>query len=290
MRQPTSVNTSPNRLPDFIIIGAMKAGTTSLFTYLEEHPQISGSAVKEPSFFAHLNWNKGLKWYQGLFPDNDHIKFEASTNYAKYPVFDNVPKRMHSHLPNVKLIYVVRHPVDRVVSQIHHLIVHRLLSKNEPLHTQEFWRNLGAQSVNVSRYYLQLSQYLKYYDLAQILVVRFEDLTSDPPKILNQILDFVGLEPTYFNDEMLYERHNVLTKRKRLRLKGLPGKLLRFALRQNINVVRRLIEPPLPKPALTPEIQQWIWSEIEDDLNQFEALIGRKLDYHAPPEVSKGSP
>jgi hypothetical protein len=270
-----------NRLPDFIIIGAMKSGTTSLFNYLAMHPEISRCALKEPSFFTHKN-NHGLKWYEKLFPDNNNLKFEASTNYTKYPVFDNVPERMHRLLPDIKLIYMIRHPMDRVVSQIHHMIAHGHFRKKVVLHDLQFWQRAGLHAIDVSMYYMQFKQYLKYYDQSQILVIRFEDLIADTHGRLNQVLDFIGLDSTYYNDEFAFIKHNVSRTRTRFNLKALPSILRVAFLRLKLPSKHSLMNNPVPKPELTPQVQEWIWNQIADDLAQFETVLGRKLDYHAP--------
>jgi hypothetical protein len=87
---------SIHRLPDIVIIGAMKAGTTSVFQYLSSHPEVVRGKLKEPAFFTFLNFHKGVAWYESLFPQNDKLKCEASTNYTKYPKYGPVAERMHA--------------------------------------------------------------------------------------------------------------------------------------------------------------------------------------------------
>ena len=100
--------------PDFIIIGAMRAGTTALADLLSRHPEIGMSRLKETDYFiAEKNFSRGPVWYQSLFPMDRPIRGEASPNYAKSDVFAGVPQRIHAARPDVRLIYIVRDPVER---------------------------------------------------------------------------------------------------------------------------------------------------------------------------------
>src|SRR5687768_751449 len=120
-------------LPTFVIIGAMKCGTTSLHYYLAEHPDVCMSEVKETNFFvAELNYARGLPWYESLFPRRAAACGEASPVYAATWRFAGIPERMHAVLPRARLIYIVRDPVERMVSQYKHTFArgeeHRTLS------------------------------------------------------------------------------------------------------------------------------------------------------------------
>jgi len=273
---------SPNRLPDFIIIGAMKAGTTSLYAYLNTHPGISGCLEKEPGYFTEKGWKKSLAWYQSLYPDDDNIKFEASTGYTKYPRFAGVPERMHSVLPKVKLIYVVRHPVERLVSQLHHLIVHEHLSPESDYNSTAFWKEKGAATLDVSRYYLQHQQYLQYYDPSRIHVIRFEDMVSRTAETLNGVLSFLELPDNYFNAQSEFRRFNELSTRARVRHKYLHGKLRAIGRRLHMPFLPRFLETPVSRPVLSTQTQLRIWNQLEEDLLQFQTSLNRDLGYHAP--------
>jgi len=113
-------------LPNLIIIGAMKCATTSLHYYLNLHPQISMSEEKELDFFIHKNnWHKGIEWYKTNFTGNASVYGESSPNYTKYPFFNGVPERMHAVVPDAKLIYVVRDPIERIISHYIHTSVNK---------------------------------------------------------------------------------------------------------------------------------------------------------------------
>ena len=270
-----------SRLPDFIVIGAMKAGTTSLYAYLRRHPEISACSEKEPGYFTEKGWARGLEWYQGLFPDDANLKFEASTNYTKYPQFEHVPERMHGILPDVRLVYVIRNPLDRLISQLHHLIVKRELRMPVEYNTRVFWQSTGTMILNVSKYYLQYQQYLKHYDPSHIHIIRFEDFVANPPDQLNSVLNFLGMQP-FFDHKSEYGVHNEITTRARVRFRRLHAKLQGIAIRRNMPSLYRFLESPVPRPVLTPDIRGWIWEQIANDLEQFQAATGRDFRYEAP--------
>lgn len=107
-------------LPNFIIIGAMKCGTTSLHFYLNQHPQIFMSQKKELNFFSRY-WDFGVDWYSSKFPNKENmICGEASPSYSKFQVWPNVPQRIHAIIPHAKIIYLVRNPIERIRSQYVH--------------------------------------------------------------------------------------------------------------------------------------------------------------------------
>lgn len=108
-------------LPDIIIIGAMKGGTTSLYHYLASHPDVVASRDKETDFFrSRKHFSKGIEWYRQQFRGAGTHALEASPNYTKRHKFRGVPRRMHSVLPEAKLVYVLRDPVERIISHYMH--------------------------------------------------------------------------------------------------------------------------------------------------------------------------
>ena len=108
-------------LPTFITIGAMKCGTHSLHQYLDLHPEIAMSQRKELNFFlTEAKFAQGLEWYSAQIAGNGTARGESSPNYSKCHMFPGVAERMHATLPDIKLIYLVRDPVERAVSHYVH--------------------------------------------------------------------------------------------------------------------------------------------------------------------------
>jgi hypothetical protein len=181
------------RLPTFLVIGAMKAGTTSLHEYLSEHPQIFMSRTKEPDFFAEeLNWGRGLSWYEQQFAhaENPVIAVgESSTAYSKHPELSGVPARIAKLLPDVRLIYLVRHPIERIRSHYQHHFIEEWEDApiERALHKKPFY-------VDVSRYALQIEQYLEYFDRDRLLILDSRRLRDDRDPTLRRIYGFLGVD------------------------------------------------------------------------------------------------
>ena len=192
------------RLPNFIVIGAMKSGTTSLFHYLQSHPQVFMSPLKEVDFFAaELNWDRGIDWYRRQFagagPDVVAIG-EASTSYSKYPEYDGVPERIAATLPDVRLIYVVRDPIERIRSHYQHRSL--IGAEREPMETAVV---SDPRYVDCSRYVFQIRQYLRVFPREQLLVVSSESLRCDRESTVKEIYRFLGVDEDFVSDTLARE-------------------------------------------------------------------------------------
>lgn len=199
-------------LPNFLIIGAMKSGTTSLYDYLKRHPAIGMSSPKEPNYFVEeLGWKNGPEWYEKCFSGCTGRQSigEASTNYTKYPRFEGVPERIYKTLGPVKLIYVVRDPVERLLSHYLHAVHHRYEKRpfSEMVHVLE-----ESTYGFAGRYHAQLEQYCPFFPMKDILVVDQHDLYYDRPATLRTIFDFLNVNPDFYSkryDEMRNESRNL---------------------------------------------------------------------------------
>lgn len=201
---------TPGDMPTFIVIGAMKCGTTSLYQYLNWHPEVSMSEVKETDFFLECN-EYDVTWYRSLFKGKTKARGEVSPNYTKYPSLPGVPERMHSLLPGAKLIYLVRDPIDRIVSHFTHNEAHgREMRSFDEVFSGELEQN---HYVICSRYFMQLEQYLKFYSEEQILVLQSEQLRINRHRTLRRIFEFVHVDPTFHVPEHEGEAHNSSHKR-----------------------------------------------------------------------------
>jgi hypothetical protein len=188
----------------YIIIGAMKCGTTSLFHSLSKHcPSIKASRVKDTKFFVDQerggNWEKGLDWYLTMFPQSGGIKLEASTHYAKYPDYPGVAARIKQCLQNVKLIYLVRDPLRRAISHF----FHNLLVDKELLDINVAFSSSGNKYLHYSDYALQLSQYHDYFEPEEILTLNLVE-EDDQTESLARLKRFLEIE----NHPFVLERSN----------------------------------------------------------------------------------
>lgn len=221
------IATSPIRImPDFFILGAQKCGTTSLYYYLVKHPSIA-SAWRKELFFFDSNFQKGLSWYRGQFPfsirkyyaehirKQDFITGEATPSYLFYP---NVPKRVAEIFPQVKLIVLLRNPVDRAYSHYRHQVAHgreklsfedaiaceeeRTRGDVEKMMTDEnyYSYNYTIYSYQARGVYIdQLQRWFRWFPREQFLIHSSEDLYTNPATIYRQTLEFLNipdLEPT----------------------------------------------------------------------------------------------
>lgn len=199
------------RLPDFLIIGSSKSGTTTLYKYLCCHPQVYMSNPKEPQFFAMDDlYEKGLESYSNLFKNanSSQVCGEASGRYADFPKYPEAAARIAKHLPNIKLIYIMRHPVDRAYSHYVQTIkwnqkvaTNPHLSKYRTTETQAkvtetFEENIARDSryLDISNYMLQIEQYLQFFSRESFLFLLMEDLINNPADVLKQICCFIGVD------------------------------------------------------------------------------------------------
>lgn len=197
---------SIERLPDFIVIGAAKSGTTALHRMLRLVPGVCLSQKKELEYFSRDDHYKlGSDWYASFFSEanSSDIIGEISPQYSMSPKFDDVPKRMYGLIPNVKIIYVVREPVERLYSHFKQNIkVSQRLGENyitDPQYTthmnsfDEFLKH-NDWVLAISDYMYQINCFLKVYPSSQILVLLMDDLRREPRKFVGEILRFIGME------------------------------------------------------------------------------------------------
>lgn len=181
------------RLPTFLVIGAMKAGTTSLYGHLTSHPDIYLPRIKEPDFFIQEKaWGRGLDWYRSLFVGAGAARAigEASTSYSKCTEFAGVPARIAGVIPDVRLIYLVRDPVARIRSMYLHCVIRGGERRPVEQAVLEDPKYVGA-----SCYGQQLRAYLPYFPLEQLLIVTTEELQADADGVLERVHAFVGVDP-----------------------------------------------------------------------------------------------
>ena len=217
-------------LPGFIIIGAQKSGTSSLFAYLSQHPQLLPSWTKEIHFFdGGLNpqadhYAKGECWYRAHFPIKDNMSihartFEASPFYIFNPL---IPERIFDLIPEVKLVAVLRNPTERAISQYFHekrkgseplSLMEALKAEEQRLkpviekqdYNSRIFKNCSYKSRGL--YKQQLERFIKYFPLQNILVLSSEEFFSDPGKTLRRVFEFTGTD-TEFRVKKL-RPHNV---------------------------------------------------------------------------------
>jgi hypothetical protein len=204
------------RLPDFLIIGAQKSATTSLYRYLCEHPAVEPALVKEVHFFDH-SFRRGPGWYRRHFRDaaasaayGRRLTGEASPYYLVHPA---VPARVAAMLPDVRLIVLLRDPVARAISHYHHEFRRgfeslglmealeqeetRIQGEAERLCTDPHYRSYAFEHYTYKargRYAEQLARWMRHFETDQLLVLEAEHLQAAPLETLDRVAAFLGLE------------------------------------------------------------------------------------------------
>lgn len=303
-------------LPNFVLIGAMKAGTTALYHYLQQHPDIYMSPNKEPQFFAYEGWRPDLfkpqddvpdpkargrlmphmvsEWddYRALFNgvDGETAIGEASVHYLHLP---RAIKRIRHYIPEVRLFAVLRHPADRAYSSYLHVRRDGL----EPI--EDFAAALAQEDERVRQdcsliwayrrlgfYAEPVRQYLEAFDPAKLRFYLYEDLTDNPQALLRDIFTFLGVHPGFEPDMSV--RHNFAGVPKNHKLHH----LLRGA-RIWSPLYRTLVPPKRrhriryalqkhtlgPPPGMPIELRAALTAGYREDILRLQDLINRDLSH-----------
>ena len=207
-------------LPNFIIIGAQKSGTTSLHNYLSQHPQLLAASRKEVQYFdggliPEINtFKKGENWYRSHFPlikklGKNCQTFDANPNYIFNPV---VPKRIFKLIPNAKLVVVLRNPTERAISHYFHMerknfdtlpMLEAMKEEENRLkeileHEDYKNRSFRRHSYKLRGHYKeQIERYLKYFSKEQIHIISSEEFFNHPEKALKNIFNFIGVDSSF---------------------------------------------------------------------------------------------
>lgn len=183
---------SDGRLPDFVIIGAMKSATSTLYQWLRARPEVHMAWPKETNYFAVPKWwEQGIDWYTGRFAEatEDQLAGEASVIYTSPQYADVAAERMAEAVPQARLIYIVREPIERLRSHYRHEAQRHRETRSllqclaEPANTY----------VGHSMYFARLEPYLRLFPREQILVLRFDDFVEPPHPAWIEAQRFLGL-------------------------------------------------------------------------------------------------
>lgn len=191
--------------PDFLIIGAQRSGTTSVFRYLSEHPQIRPSSWKEVHYFD-KHWERGADWYRSWFPPEEELAGGLLTGEATpYLLFHPVSaERVRATLPDVRLIALLREPVARACSHYRHecrlgyeslSLPAAFAAEAERLASGEDWDERHYSYVSRGEYAGQLRRWFDLYPREQFFIVPSERLFADAAKVTNELAAWMGLEP-----------------------------------------------------------------------------------------------
>ena len=211
-----SLKSIQDKLPDFLIIGAGKSGTTSINNYIKQHPEIFIPEKKEPNFFAYETIERNsiledkdlckhydnsitnIEDYINLFKDAKEglIKGETSNIYMYNK---DAPLRIKYYIPTAKFIAIFRNPVDRLISRYLHLCRENLnkgINFDDIFNKNSIWWN-RPDLIQEGFYHKNLSNFMRYFDRHQFLLLLYDDLIDDQAGVLKKIFEFLDVNPKY---------------------------------------------------------------------------------------------
>lgn len=270
-----------DKKPDFVIIGAMKCATSTLHDQLARQAGVFMSTPKEPNFFSdEANWSKGLPWYESLFDgaETGAIRGESSTHYTKLPTYPKTVERFAEHLPDARLIYVMRDPIARIVSQYVHEWSEARVSVPIDVAVERH-----PELIDYSKYSMQLSPWMEAFGPERVLPVFFERMTARPQEEFERISRHIGC-----TDEVRWvedvDAKNVSANRIRRSpwrdavldigvVKKLRRSLLPESVRDRIKSRWKMQE----RPVLSPERRAWVVERLAADVGSLGAMLGMEL-------------
>lgn len=290
-------------LPNFIILGAQKSGTTALFYALSKHPEVFTSPVKEPRFFVdeakaladaagpgdgETKMMASLEDYEALFAGagSEVVRGEASPAY----LYDaDAPRKIAALIPDAKLIAILRNPVERAYSNFLYLV----REGREPLHDfgaaldAEAERRAGGWSTNwfyrdKGFYGAQLERYLEHFPPQQLHCILYEDYNENPEATVKEVYRYLGVDDGFSQDLSI-----------RLNVSGLPKSKGLQAVSNRSRRLKWLIEPLVPdrvrrgllkaqnrnlsRPPLPPQVRARLVEEYREDIERVRGLTGLDL-------------
>ncbi len=272
--------------PDFLVIGAMKAGTSSLYRVLRGHPQIAMCREKDVGFFSFDRvYSRGWGWYVSLFdvPPEARAVGEASVSYTKRAIEPHTVSRIGKHIPDAKFVYMVRHPMARIES--HYLEMCKRRSHQLRGTFSRAVRELRTL-VETSLYWKQLCWYRDHFPEERIRVVFFEDYVRDPQRVASTVFDFLGVDadhrigdaqapnPSFgaWRDRSINTQLRKLPLYDRVQRRWIPSGLR--------NVIRPFLKKPIiERPGWDDVTRQWAREELAEDSRQLLAYCGKSPDF-----------
>lgn len=268
---------------DFAIVGAQKCGTTTLYDILNTHPDLVGSRVKEPHFFLAPDWRARLNDYHSLFAQRPGAKyFEASTSYTFFPLRRlGIWHDMFEYNPAMKFIYLVRNPIDRIVSNFVHVYERSTItaSIDEELRTNRFY-------LDVTRYHTQIMPFIRKFGRDRVMLIDFDDLIEDRETVMRDLSEFLEVDPEHFGDyadvhsnasgdpRILQARHYSPPPHLRVIRKFAP----RLWRRITDNSKRILTERPTPNA----ESRELVQTMLDLEVRGLEELLEKDLSAWLP--------
>jgi Sulfotransferase family len=246
----------PFPLPTFFIIGASKAGTTSLHRYLGLHPEIAMTEPKEPHLMVGPGWRDKARAYGELFEREADVRGESSTGYSSPSINPDAPGNIAELAPEARLVYLVRDPVERAVAQYaQHVIYGR---ESEPIERAVRPGDPTSVYFDGSRYATVVESFLRHFDAQSILVIDHRELWGSRRAVLARVFAHVGADPTFWDEEFEAE-HNVRSDNRTL-----PGPVRRFQQSGLNRALKRRLPEGLRR-RVAPRVRRALGREVRPD-------------------------
>ena len=291
--------TASGALPNVIVIGAQKCGTSALHYYLGLHPDVAMSDPKELNFFLdaaapdrrealvgkaerHLaapgerNWSMGIDWYAERFDAEAPVRGESSPKYTA-PWFPDVAERMAAVVPRARLVFCVRDPIERAIS--HYL--HFRSDGRERRDADDALAHLDGPYVVRSRYHASLEPFLRHFPREQVLVLPAEHLLRQRREVIQEVYRFVGVDDSFWSPKLDRERN------RGERVGGLqwatrrlgstrPGRLA-YRLPDEVKWTLERLAPgrSAARPVLTSALRERLRAHFRDDVARLRELTGK---------------
>ncbi|MCB1782656.1 MAG: sulfotransferase domain-containing protein [Alphaproteobacteria bacterium] len=269
-----------NPLPDFAVIGSMRAGTTMLQDLLDGVQGICLARMKETDFFIKSkNYHLGKSWYEGQFKRRQDICGEISPNYTKRDVFPEAAELLYKSNPNAKLIYIVRDPVARAISQFNHTF----LMSGKPEIENLLDSHEGRHILNTSRYAWQIEPWLETFGRKSVLIVDFKDITKNTSETIKDICSFIGAG----EDITVSSQHSISNSTEQIgalpvwwkEMRENPlGNAIRASMPRNaVRLAKKILtsRAPLQNPPKIPHsIKSEIRKMLSEDTERFREITG----------------
>ncbi len=276
---------------NFMIIGAQKCATSTLFNILKTHPSMVGSSQKEPNFFSlSKNWKRELPDYEKLFDQKDGVLyFEASVSYSAYHLRNlEIWNDIFEYNPDMKFIYMVRNPIDRIVSNYMHSYEMGYINYS----IEDILRK-GRLLIDATRYYTQVNPYIQKFGRDNVLIIEFDDLNKKRTSTLQTISEFLGVEFDKFqnyenvcsnvsigthNYKIHYKYYKLLSPLRKLR-EFMPTGCSEFLMGVLKVITGNSKRSFRERPQLTTECKQIIVNKLDLEINELQKLMNKDLSH-----------
>jgi len=291
--------------PNYFVIGSAKCASTSLCAMLGQHPDVFMTDPKEPNFFnVPKIYARGYDWYESLYDtaNGERLRGEGTASYAARTLFPDVPARIHEYSPDAKLVYIVRHPLEKIKSMwletatwtreawekhVGHLD-DRKYATTQPSFNKAL-REGHDILVDPANYWRELDAFWKHFPQEQMLIVFFEEFKRDPQRVLRECFSFLGVDDSVEIPRVHLNSSTAsrMPKRSLATIRSHPAlhagyaaarQLLPRRLRSQLS--RRFLTTKIEdRPEYDHETLAWLVDLLENDARRLLEYCGRPADY-----------